>query len=460
MSSQQPQTGIGDNEHGEETDDRDAIDRPRQTPARFDRYIGALLATAPMLPGLAGVSTIIAYIVARGDNPDGDVGWVSLLIALGVALGLWLLFPLFHRRFAVADRANTGSYYELCEQVDLLNARLKHLRPPASSGSCPDPITCVAYAEADTCLKAAKRVLEGTGKRDEAVPWVLGTGYISTWSLVHRAEEALIDLEPCETVIAGALYDEMRLLGLAITNNDSLLTKLRKAVRDLSAPATKYLDKTSETSENDRSGTDTNQGGNTNSGTNPGEVERQARAVLRVVRHTINRFRDDRRDGLVRARNRLVRALLFTGLTSYLLLVLAIRMQSEVEPPEVVAGTAFYLVGAIVGLFARLRTEARSDHAIEDFGLSTARLIHTPLLSGLAAIGGVALVVTLTEEGQWSAVTMSDIFSLSPYTLILAAVFGLTPGLLIDRLKQQTDEYKTDLRSSEATSGVDRSAAR
>jgi hypothetical protein len=33
----------------------------------------------------------------------------------------------------------------------------------------------------------------------------------------------------------------------------------------------------------------------------------------------------------------------------------------------------------------------------------------------------------------------------------VAAVFGLTPGLLFDRLLQQADKYKADLKSSQAT---------
>jgi hypothetical protein len=38
--------------------------------------------------------------------------------------------------------------------------------------------------------------------------------------------------------------------------------------------------------------------------------------------------------------------------------------------------------------------------------------------------------------------------------LLVAAVFGLTPGLLFDRLQQQADKYKADLKSSQATEGT------
>jgi hypothetical protein len=35
--------------------------------------------------------------------------------------------------------------------------------------------------------------------------------------------------------------------------------------------------------------------------------------------------------------------------------------------------------------------------------------------------------------------------------LIIAAIFGLTPGLLIDRLQAQGDKFKSNLRTSGAT---------
>jgi hypothetical protein len=38
--------------------------------------------------------------------------------------------------------------------------------------------------------------------------------------------------------------------------------------------------------------------------------------------------------------------------------------------------------------------------------------------------------------------------------LLVAAVFGLTPGLLFERLQQQADKFKADLKSSQATEGT------
>jgi len=48
---------------------------------------------------------------------------------------------------------------------------------------------------------------------------------------------------------------------------------------------------------------------------------------------------------------------------------------------------------------------------------------------------------------------LEDIFDLHKNIigLLMAAVFGLTQGLLFERLQQQAEKYKSDLKSSEAT---------
>jgi hypothetical protein len=95
--------------------------------------------------------------------------------------------------------------------------------------------------------------------------------------------------------------------------------------------------------------------------------------------------------------------------------------------------------------------------AIEDYGLSSARMIQTPLFSGLAAIGGVVLtamvLIPIAEKPQ--EISLAQIFSLEQNTfgLITAAVFGLTPRLLIDQLQGQAEQFKVELKKSEATEG-------
>ncbi|MBV9257515.1 MAG: hypothetical protein JO215_05805, partial [Ktedonobacteraceae bacterium] len=120
----------------------------------------------------------------------------------------------------------------------------------------------------------------------------------------------------------------------------------------------------------------------------------------------------------------------------------------------IAAAAAFYLVGAVTGLFGRFYREAMADTAVDDFGFSTARLVATPLLSGLAGIGGVMLTVMLTALGDTLGntgnITMNNIFHMDPRLFFVAAIFGLTPNLLIKGLQEEASKYATDIQSSKA----------
>jgi hypothetical protein len=122
----------------------------------------------------------------------------------------------------------------------------------------------------------------------------------------------------------------------------------------------------------------------------------------------------------------------------------------------VVAATSFYFVGATVGLFNRLDADAAAgaSTAGSDYGLGTTRLIGVPLLSGVAAVLGVLFTSTLAvaQAHGTGALTVQEAFDFinHPLNILTAAVFGLTPGLVLERLKQQTQAYKDDLKSTEA----------
>jgi len=136
-------------------------------------------------------------------------------------------------------------------------------------------------------------------------------------------------------------------------------------------------------------------------------------------------------------------------------------MQAQVS--AIVAFSAFYLTGAVVGLFRQLQAAStRYAVAEDDFGLSYARLLHAPLFSGLAAVAGVMLTALAsqlmlangTTGGSTSPVTipsLDQVFSLSTNQggLLFAAMFGLVPNLFIARLQLRAESYKDDLRSSE-----------
>jgi hypothetical protein len=241
--------------------------------------------------------------------------------------------------------------------------------------------------------------------------------------------------------------------------------------------------------------------------------EPHPRLLLQRVRHSINTFRDNRRDALVRARNHFLMAVVVT--TGALYLVFALVIVGWEQQAQLQTALAIFLVGGLVGLFNRLQISADTEQDVEDFGFSALRLLNTPIFSGLASIIGVALVSTLpvaatrltstpgapaappaitaaaalpappapaTAGGEATSVAaipplggsvtptptgtvgggapqalpeyprLVDVFNLEQnrLALVLAAVFGLAPTVVIDRLRQQAKQYTDDLRSTQA----------
>ena len=266
-----------------------------------------------------------------------------------------------------------------------------------------------------------------------------------------------------ETLVGAAVNDYLRLEGSNLPKRESLMPRLLSAasVLDPSAAAL-YLPPPHPNLRNGQveltdPGNGSADGASTGAGASAGAAS--ARNVVLTVRRAINEFRDDRRDGLVRARNHLLATV--TGVVTYALLGIAFFQGASVR--SIVAFSAFYLTGSIVGLFRQLRAASAQDTVAEDdYGLSIARLLHAPLFSGLAAVGGVMLTalltpVTLSGDTHSAAVpSLSEIFDLTRNQggLVFAAVFGLTPSLIVTRLQTQAEAYKADLKSSEAAERV------
>ncbi|HEX5415125.1 MAG TPA: hypothetical protein VFZ25_05620 [Chloroflexota bacterium] len=199
----------------------------------------------------------------------------------------------------------------------------------------------------------------------------------------------------------------------------------------------------------------------------PPRTAEEARAQVRSTRTVINEYRDDRRAGLLRTRGLLNLAMASTGVIVYIILWMAI--EAVLKPEAILNAFALYLVGVMVGLFNRLFGTAGTDTSVEDFGLSATRLLTTLVVSGVAAVLGVFLisVVASTLPGvsgaggtgapsintdQMAALVERGFDVLhTPLSVFTAAVFGLTPGLLIDRLTQAADTFKSDLRKSATT---------
>ena len=172
----------------------------------------------------------------------------------------------------------------------------------------------------------------------------------------------------------------------------------------------------------------------------------------------------------MRQRSRLLKAIAVTGLVTHTLLCMTIlagtspaaHQQSTSLQSGILAATMFYMVGAIAGLFVRFYSESQANTSVDDFGLSTTRLVAIPLLSGVAGILGVLVVEMLASLGGpvllgpalARSLELPTLFSLDPRLLLAAAIFGVTPNLVIQGLQQKATEYENQLQSSKASETI------
>jgi hypothetical protein len=262
----------------------------------------------------------------------------------------------------------------------------------------------------------------------------LAIRYLILWRQLHWAESLLAYVEPDDRLIMRAAQARARLADSKMSGALAMDAELRQAVAVLSGSIKAGA------SSARRHGDRADVGG--------APVSRpEARVTISRIQRAIDDFRDDRYAGLLGARNQLLWTSGATAAGLYALLWLAIA--ARVEPATLMAATAFYLVGVIVGLFNLLYAQAGTDSVIDDYGLSAARLIVTPQLAGMAAVLGVVIATMITAT-QVHETRLADSFDLwgRPVNLLTAAVFAFSPGLVMDRLKQRVDDYKDDLHRS------------
>jgi len=430
-------------------------------------YLLALTVALPIVPMIAAAAFLLAAVAPAVSI---HLPWFALnvgnplITGLFLAIGAWLLAAIFCLHQLTPGSANLTSF-------STLRLRLNRIEAALSAGTqgpegVDDPEWRSSQCEARKHLCTVCRSLLGRG-----LGWASGVSYIAAWEGVHSAEEALLRTQPLAALLEQAYIDQLRLTGSRIPNVDDLQGRLRTACTKLQSEAS-------------------------------AADQREARASIVAVHGAINDFRDTAWSGMVRSRTKLLLAMAATGLMTDLVIVLAII---EKAPPRALGSAAgFFLVAALMGCFSVLGDWAATNSSVEDYGLANARLVMRPLFSGLAGVGGVVLVamlspvVTTTVSGSQSTAPIAtvtpvapavaptpprvsggapsgtprtkgatasqgtnavntpgldEIFDLRlhPFSLLLAAIFGLTPSLLIDRLLQETRQYQANLRSSEPT---------
>ncbi|GAC1369412.1 MAG: hypothetical protein NVS2B12_27900 [Ktedonobacteraceae bacterium] len=448
---------------------------------RSASYWAVLVLAGSLVPLPIAAATITATLHIIRTDWSTIVPMVSpkLLVIFIGALGtllLWLLASLPFKRFTTFDAANVHSASHLRRHILALKSGLKIIYEHIHSKDAKEK-TLHAFRAANpydydlalddvcSCLCEANWQVERGH-----LSWIMGSGYIEVWNFVQRAEEAMLGIAPREYVIREALHDEASIAGSTIANRDYILSNIKTAVKLLSPSASIYL---KSLSVQDREVVATNITAtnlvlaptitsplqNQEKQLDP-TTELEARNALRDARQTLNEFRSGLWDGLVTQRNQLLGTALITALLTYILLFVAIGADINAEAMK--AALVFYLVGSIVGLFSRLYTESNNNRAIDDYGLTVARVLVTPLLSGLAAIAGVLVIAVLSinilnAPGATSGAGLPQLGAVYDIVqnrqgIIVAALFGLAPNRLINILQQKADSTEASLKNSSAPS--------
>ena len=418
-------------------------------------YIGTLVAMGTIVHIVASVVTVVLYFLLPSSSP---VWFAPAFGALSTYVVFLLVALACYSFVGTVKGASTRSYGLLSMRLCQLRARLDALGITEETLTKSGAVEYVKVARSEA-YRCYERVMWYLRNHRTGLRWVTGMGYLNAWGLLHRAEEALIKIEPIQMVLRGAMHDKLAIQNSTIKQRDELLDKLIQAATDLDpAGAVYFKDHQPDTdykllreiaeAVNKISTTQPPIDIEAIETKSPGQQD-AARMALSEVRRTLNDFRDNLWEGLLRERNQLLNTVGVTGLVTHILLCITIVMSKTTDRPLFMAATAFYMVGAVTGLFGRFYNEINTNTAVDDFGLSLARLVAIPLLSGLAGIGGVIITLVLTDAlTSKGPITLESIFNLDPNYLLTAAAFGLAPNLIISGLQQRTAKYASDLQKS------------
>lgn len=237
----------------------------RKESSRTGTYIAALVATASILPIIAGVISVVAYVTQWS---KGLPYWIALLIGYPSLTGslpvliIWLLFAVPYRRFTAVNHARTRSYDYLLKRLQQLDVRLQLLDFELEIESGDSPVRAALQSTSGETneteyemLPSGNSLMPILGRievlayrnaiydelKNKNISWMLSTGYIHLWGLVQLAGEALSEVSPRATVIRGALYDKACIQHSNMNNRNELLDKLMRAFRTLDTVTEDYL---------------------------------------------------------------------------------------------------------------------------------------------------------------------------------------------------------------------------
>ncbi len=305
----------------------------------------------------------------------------------------------------------------------------------------------------------------------------LKDGDLQAWQWAHYTEEALITFKSIPTIFNEALTDYLAISNSTIDGRDELLEELTQAINNLNPNIKEYLKDFENNKKLDSmrediqklqivlenkeiiprhsaSPSEEEQTHNLQNAENSqSDAKAFARAAIRSVKCRLHQLIQERIAGNLKARDNLSLSTVATGLITYGLLFLTIvtiptPKVDDVFTSGLASAVALYFIGVAAGLFGRLYAEANKESAVNDYGLSQARLIAIPLISGLAAIGGVLIINTTTFSLTKGPTSLLNIFTLNTSNILVAITFGFASNLLIRNLQKGEDRYISNFEST------------
>jgi hypothetical protein len=400
----------------------------------FDVLGAGLSRLRASVPLLLAVPTLLLYWVAGAPLASFPTPWWTWVVLGGALVGslLYLVLGYFSGRSATPAESHRRNFDDLRSHQDALEETLEILGEPTKQS----PISQLALKKAGGSLTTVQAAL-GDARPGEG--WATGESYCSAWVELHRAEEQLLLVRDPAAVIAEAEMDVQRLVGSRIPKGerDAFQKKLEDAIKVLRSES---------------------EGA-------PTSEQLEARERIRTVRQAINEYRDDRYDGLVRLGISLRRWRLMLGFVVYALFVMAII---AVDPGRhlglVESFAVYYVVGAGAGIMNEIWKRRRTRPEVDDYGVTHARFLLVPALSGSAACAGVFLFGLVADSSLLDLVKVPVTVDYSrmsllttPALAVVAAIFGLAPGRLFAALDTHADALTNDIGASEAAGSSDAS---
>lgn len=467
--------------------------------ARGNRYFGALVLVAAIipLPFLAALITVIAYLSPSPQPAVAFVNWLgpgNIVIILGliITLVLWLLLAIPCMRFATAAGGRPSDYDGLQEAYQVLHGEFEQVRKCDKTGDIALVDIQSNLAGIDKMLKCNGLTWLSTGyvslwdrinKADEAI-----IGVLPCEKVIESAKYEELRLENSLVPDCGNLLNLLRkaiktlssdpnrtkqsseqnqdtnlqqsltqaMLALLEDGIDSstrsasigepLYKRIRRSIRRIFQSHSHQQNKANKLQQSLaqamlallKKAADPPSPSAANNGQVSQQRKQEARADIRKVKAALHKFTNERWDGLVRARNQLMVTAFLTTFFTYMLVIIAVL--AKVKPMNTLDAMVFYFLGAIAGLFGRLFDERNADTVMDDYGLSMARIIVTPLISGLAALVGVLFVTTSPK--------LDTIYQINLQNLVFAAILGFAPNILINLLQSKSEAIKSQIKSA------------